>query len=146
MVHQGLKEQNPKYMHLGFVSCPFQPKKPQVMQRYSSDQVTPSACEEEALTAKAATWILRCPALRKQWSGRKQRSVWVSFLWFSFFFLILGNILPGIPHLRELRDKNEHTQVINSTLKRCKLLRINLHEYRSTRTNMKKGAIPGELN
>ena len=31
MVHQGLKGQNPKYMSLGFVSCPFQPKNPQVL-------------------------------------------------------------------------------------------------------------------
>lgn len=37
--------------------------------------------------------------------------------------------------MRDLRDKSEHTWVINSTLKRFKLLSIKLNEHRSTHTD-----------
>lgn len=99
------------------------------------------------LTPEAATWILFSGALPSGSSEGGGSSGLFEFPSADFlFFLILGNIQSGISHLRELRDKNEHTRVINSTLKRCKLRRIKLNECRSTHTNMKKGAIPGELN
>lgn len=75
-------------------------------------------------------------------SQEKAVVLWVSFLLISFlYFLILGNIPFGVSHLGDLKGKNEHTWVINPTLKRFKLLRMKLDERRSThrRTERKKG-------